>query len=82
MTGATLLKRPVKLSLTARNVATAKELGINLSDVADRAIAEAIGRHEKESLQARMDAEVERYNVWSAQGISVADEFRPLSTCL
>lgn len=78
MTGATLLKRPVNLSLTARNVATAKELGINLSEVADRAIAEAIDRHEKESLQARMDAYMERFNEWSAQGISVADEFGPL----
>lgn len=43
MSGATALKCPVNLSLTARNVALAKDLGINLSDVADRAIADEYG---------------------------------------
>lgn len=36
MSSATALKRPVNLSLTARNVALAKDLGINLSDVAEQ----------------------------------------------
>ncbi|KPF85709.1 hypothetical protein IP70_10830 [alpha proteobacterium AAP38] len=30
---------------------------------------------ERDKLQARMDEEMERYNRWSAQGISVADEY-------
>jgi post-segregation antitoxin (ccd killing protein) len=46
VSSATALKRPVNLSLTARNVALAKELGINLSDVVDRAIADAVTRGE------------------------------------
>ncbi|MBJ7416386.1 MAG: type II toxin-antitoxin system CcdA family antitoxin [Niveispirillum sp.] len=78
MSSATAPKRAVNLSLTAQNVAVAKELGINLSDVADRAIADAVARSEREKLQARMDEEMERYNAWSAQGISVADEYGTL----
>lgn len=56
----------------------AKDLGINLSDVADRTIADAVVRGEREKLQTRMDEEMERYNAWSAQGISVADEYGTL----
>lgn len=78
MSSATALKRPLNLSLTARNVALAKELGINLSDVADRAIADAVTRGEREKRQTSMDAEMECYNVWSTQGISVADEYGTL----
>lgn len=44
----------------------------------DRAIAEAVARCERDSLQARMDIEMEQYNIWSAQGISVADEYGTL----
>lgn len=33
---------------------------------------------DREHRQARMDAEMRRYNIWAAQGISVADEYGTL----
>lgn len=78
MAGSDSSKRPVKLSLTARNVEAAKALGINMPAVVDQAITDAIAQCERGRLQERMDKEMERFNAWSAQGVSVADEFGPL----
>lgn len=78
MSGAAPRKRAVNLSLTAGNVAAAKRLNINLSEVADRAIAAAVAQGRRDSRQERMDAEMEQYNIWSAQGVCVADEYGTL----
>lgn len=78
MSAVTTLKRAVNLSLTASTVTAAREIGINLSEVADQALADAVARHDRDSLQARMDQEMQRWNQWAAKEISVADEYGTL----
>lgn len=78
MARANTQRRAVNLSLSVGTVTAAKNLGINMSEIADRAIADAVAKAERHSRQARMDDEMERYNEWSANSISVADEYGTL----
>lgn len=48
---------------------------VDLPEPSNGRVVDAPSQTERGSLQSRMDEEMQRYNLWSAQGISVAEEY-------
>jgi post-segregation antitoxin (ccd killing protein) len=68
-------RQAVGLSIDRRTVEAAERLGIDMSEVAEAAIAAEVRRRGRVSLQERMDREMDFWNDLARQGPTVADEF-------
>jgi len=70
------LKRPVNLTLSADLVARSKALGINLSAVAEEALAQAVKARTQEAWLKENAAAIATYNQRVAASGVFGDEFR------
>lgn len=65
----------VPVSLDADMVTEAGRFGVDLSEVATKAIKAEIERQRLATLQERIDRTIEKWNRLEAEGPTVADEF-------
>ncbi len=71
-------KQAVNLSLARQTVQDAKRLGLNMSELAEAAIAAEVERRDRLALQERIDRTMEYLNSKSGVGLTIADEFGTL----
>lgn len=71
-------KKAVNISLAPATVDGARRFGLNISEIAEAAIASEIERRERNDLQARMDGELEWWNEFSRDHLTPTDEFGTL----
>lgn len=73
---ATARKRTVSVTLNGDLYAKAKDAGLNVSQVAETALAAELERKAKEIVRAEIAAEMEAYNAFVAEHGSFADMAR------
>lgn len=69
-------KQTVSLTVNSDLFAQAKRLGINASQVAEEALAQAVGRHRAEQLKAEIRRDLEALDAYEAKHGSFAEMVR------
>ena len=69
-------KQTVSLTINSDVYAQAKELGINVSQIAEQALAAEVARHEAERLRAEIAADLEAISEYESKHGSFAEMAR------
>jgi antitoxin CcdA len=72
----TAAKRTVSLTLNSDLVAKAKEAGLNLSQISEKAVEQALLSYWRERIKAEIDQDMKAYDAFVAEHGSFADALR------